>query len=302
MGHPGGDPATPGRGAEPRRATTVPSQSSQSACSTVAPSASSSRTVRSSRARASARRSASPGRPTSARTPGSSKASRSRSGDGRGVRPSPRPRPAREPAAHGPGPGRRRRPCRRAATRAGRRPARGRRTSASAASATSASTAIARASRSGATAGSRTRGVSSAATSTGTPGGEQCAPQPRDGGPARPDQHGHLRPGQAVLEVGAPQQVGEVLGLRAIGVVGEQLDGPGSAASGPRRQEPLERVPGDAGGQRQPRRDPLGRDAGCARRSGGWCRARRCRPASRRHAGRCGGTRGCRRTSAPRKP
>ena len=54
--------------------------------------------------------------------------------------------------------------------------------------------------------------------------GAQCPAQAGDRGPAGPNQHGHLVPRQAVLEVGPAQQVGEVLGLGPLCVEGGHLD------------------------------------------------------------------------------
>ena len=80
------------------------------------------------------------------------------------------------------------------------------------------------ASRRGSTAGSRTSGRSSEATSTGTPA---AASARRSGGMlVRPERTSTAIsvPGDAVLEVRAAQQVGEALGLGALGVVGDDLD------------------------------------------------------------------------------
>ncbi len=89
--------------------------------------------------------------------------------------------------------------------------------------------------------------------------------QRRDAGAARADEHGHPVPRDAVLEVGAAEQVGEVLGLGALGVEGQH---PRQALvgglRGDRAQERLARgqvdrarepdAPGDAlGGDEQPR-------------------------------------------------
>ena len=90
-------------------------------------------------------------------------------------------------------------------------------------------------------------------------GGQERPPQTGDRRTPRADQDRHVRPGQAVLEVGPAQQVGEVLGLGAVGVVGEQLDPPVVGGVGRGCEEPLQRVTGYAGGQRQAGRDPLGR-------------------------------------------
>ncbi len=52
------------------------------------------------------------------------------------------------------------------------------------------------------------------------PGGSERAAQRRDRGASGPHQHRHVVPGDAVLEVRAAEQVGEVLGLGAVGVEG----------------------------------------------------------------------------------
>ena len=51
-------------------------------------------------------------------------------------------------------------------------------------------------------------------------GRAEGAAQRRDAGPAGADQDGHPVPRDAVLEVGPAEQVGEVLGLGALGVEG----------------------------------------------------------------------------------
>ncbi len=55
------------------------------------------------------------------------------------------------------------------------------------------------------------------------PGGQQGPPQGRDRGPAAAHQHRHVGPADAVLEVGAAQQVGGVLHLGPRGVEVEHL-------------------------------------------------------------------------------
>ena len=94
----------------------------------------------------------------------------------------------------------------------------------------------------------------------GYAGGGQRTAQGRDAGAARPDQDRHPLPRDAVLEVGAAQQVGQPLGLRALGVVGEHLDAAVAVRSGHglRREERRARLGGDAAGQREPARDPAG--------------------------------------------
>ena len=67
--------------------------------------------------------------------------------------------------------------------------------------------------------------------------------------------------GDAVLEVGAAEQVGEVLGLGALGVEGAD-DDPAVARglAGMRVEERLARLERDRAGQRQPVGEPLGGD------------------------------------------
>ena len=105
------------------------------------------------------------------------------------------------------------------------------------------------------------------------PGGAERAAQRRDRLPARPHQHRHLVPGDAVLEVGPAQQVGEVLGLAAVAVEGaHRRPGPrrgrrrrpcgarnaSRAASGMRAGQPD--PPGDPlGGGQDPRPEAAGR-------------------------------------------
>ena len=60
----------------------------------------------------------------------------------------------------------------------------------------------------------------------GHAGRTQRATQRRDGAAARAHQHRHLVPADAVLEVGAAQQVGEVLGLGTFGVEGPHHHAP----------------------------------------------------------------------------
>ena len=55
-------------------------------------------------------------------------------------------------------------------------------------------------------------------------GGAERAAQRRDRLAPGPDQHGHLVPGDAVLEVRPPEQVGEVLGLGPVAVEGADDD------------------------------------------------------------------------------
>ena len=97
-------------------------------------------------------------------------------------------------------------------------------------------------------------------------GRAERAAQRRDGGASRAHQHRHLVPGDAVLEVCAPEQVGEVLGLGPLGVEGaHHAPGrPRAARSGGRARERLAGPRRDAAGQRQPAGHPLrGERAGC---------------------------------------
>ena len=55
-------------------------------------------------------------------------------------------------------------------------------------------------------------------------GGTQGPAQRRDHGPTGPDQHRHRVPGHAVAQVGRSEQLGDLVGLRAGGVVGVGLD------------------------------------------------------------------------------
>ena len=95
----------------------------------------------------------------------------------------------------------------------------------------------------------------------------------------------------AVLEVGAAEQVGDVLGLGARGVEGADLDraGPRSWAAG---LGVAERVPGlerDRAGERRSGARPCARRAAAGSRSGGWCGARPPAPgapSARREVGR----------------
>ncbi len=92
------------------------------------------------------------------------------------------------------------------------------------------------------------------------PGRPEGAAQRRDRRTARPDQHGHVVPRDAVFEVGAAQQVGEVLGLGAVGVEG--ADGDPAVAQvaglGIRLEEGGLGLRRDAAGEGQSGRDPLG--------------------------------------------
>ena len=89
--------------------------------------------------------------------------------------------------------------------------------------------------------------------------GAECPPQGRDRRPPRPDEHGHVVPRDAVLQVGAAEQVGEVLRLGPLGVEG--ADDHASLAQVSRVGDRLEERPlgclGDRAGQREPTRDPL---------------------------------------------
>ena len=85
-------------------------------------------------------------------------------------------------------------------------------------------------------------------------GRAERAAQRRDRRTPRTDQHRHVVPGDAVLEVGAAKQVGEVLGLGALGVEGADDDAarrPGRRRR-PRVEERLARLERDRAGQRQP--------------------------------------------------
>ena len=68
--------------------------------------------------------------------------------------------------------------------------------------------------------------------------GAEGPAQPRDGAAPGADQHRHLRPGQPVLEVGPAQQVGDVLGLGAVGVEGEHVRAAGAERAGLRVRVP----------------------------------------------------------------
>ena len=94
----------------------------------------------------------------------------------------------------------------------------------------------------------------------GHAGPGEATPQHRDRGAPRADQHRHLRPGDAVLEMGPPEQVGDPLDLGALGVVGEHLDPvgrPGRECLGAGERGAGALV--DAAGQRDPGGDALAR-------------------------------------------
>ena len=74
------------------------------------------------------------------------------------------------------------------------------------------------------------------------PGREERPPQTGDRRASGTDEHRHLRPGDAVLEVGPAQEVGEMLRLRAVGVVGEHLDTSAVGGIGRGTEEPLQRL------------------------------------------------------------
>ena len=78
---------------------------------------------------------------------------------------------------------------------------------------------------------------------------------------ARPgaDQHRHVGPVDAVLEVRPAQQVGEVLGLGPLGVEGAHLDPAVRQPLGDRGRRKARALRVDAAGQRQPRRRPAAR-------------------------------------------
>ena len=113
-----------------------------------------------------------------------------------------------------------------------------------------------------------------------------------DGAPAGAYEDGHLPPGHAVLQVGAAQDVGDVVEFGARRRIGVRLD----AAAFPygRRfavgAHLLRREPGEGHPAGQL---PGGRQHGGARR-GARCAGPRRAPGSRRPAGRSGGIRGCR--------
>ena len=92
------------------------------------------------------------------------------------------------------------------------------------------------------------------------PGGAERAPQRRDALAPRADQHRHVVPLDAVLQVGAPEQVGQVLGLAAVAVEGPDHDAALAvlAAGRGRVEERVTGRLGDAAGQPDPLRDPLG--------------------------------------------
>ena len=135
------------------------------------------------------------------------------------------------------------------------------------------------------------------------PGRGQRPPQRRDVGLAGPDEDRHPRPVDTVLEVGAPQQVGEVLGLGAVGVEGADLD-PALAVGtllGERVGERGDRV-GVEAGVADPGRDPGRGERPAGARTGGCGAAPRPEPARPPGSGTPRGTRWMPRTSAPRKP
>ena len=201
-------------------------------------------------------------------------------------------------AAPGPGRAGRGRRGRPAARSAAPRPGRRATTSGSSRSSMSRSTTTRSAASSGSTAGSRTSGVSSLDTSTGTP----AAPSERRRAgidvAARPDQDRHVGPAEAVLEVGAAEQVGDVLGLGPGGVEGQHLDAAGAERRARRRRgsrktgELLER---DRPGDRRWRPRSSGRPAAAAGRTAAWCPGRPRAPGSpSRVRERRPGSRGCR--------
>ena len=96
--------------------------------------------------------------------------------------------------------------------------------------------------------------------------------------PAGPHEHRHVGPRDAVLEVGPAEQVGEVLGLGAVGVVGEEVDPARVGVGGGRGGEPLARGP--EGRLRQPGGDVLRRtEDAVAETAGGAEHERRGPPA-----------------------
>ena len=108
--------------------------------------------------------------------------------------------------------------------------------------------------------------MSSPATSTGTPAATSAR---RSAGiEARPERTSTAISDQrdAVLEVGAAQQVGDVLGLGALGVEGEHLDpaGPERVSAALGLAERGERLGGDGAGDARSRRRSL-REAGSSR-------------------------------------
>ena len=108
----------------------------------------------------------------------------------------------------------------------------------------------------------------------------ECPAQAGDGVASRPHQHGHVGPLDAVLEVGAPEQVGEVLGLGALGLVRRDLDPavPEGTRLGNRGEERVASGCVDRSGEGQPACDPL------RRRQQAWAEPSR-RPESE-HVGR----------------
>ena len=94
----------------------------------------------------------------------------------------------------------------------------------------------------------------------GHPGGAECPAQARDRRPARPDQHRHVVPVDAVLEVCAAQQVSEVLGLCPLGLerhdLGPSLAQGASLSHGRKESLPCRGVDADRLGQ--PTGHPLG--------------------------------------------
>ncbi len=138
----------------------------------------------------------------------------------------------------------------------------------------------------------------------GHPGRGQRPAQGGDAAAPRPDQHRHLGPADAVLEVGAPQQVGDVLGLGAGGVEGEHVDRAGAELVAGRlgRAEGGVRLGRDRAGDADGGGDRCGRRAAAGTRSGGWCRARRRGPGRPSEVRNSAGKSRIPRTSAPRKP
>ena len=125
----------------------------------------------------------------------------------------------------------------------------------------------------------------------GHAGRGQRAAQRRDAGAARAHQHGHPVPGDAVLEVGAAQQVGQPLGLGALGVVGEHLDA--AVALRARARPPGERNASRASASMlpvsgQPAGDPAGGRAAAAARTGGCAAAPRRAPGAPPAVGKLG--------------
>ena len=90
-------------------------------------------------------------------------------------------------------------------------------------------------------------------------GRAESAAERRDAGAARADQHRHPVPGDAVLEVCAAEQVGEVLGLGALGVEGQHACQPFvRGLRGDRAQERLTGGQVDRAGEADARGDALG--------------------------------------------